>query len=150
MLPCKGNDVANNEGCGCLEWTCLPNRRGEHDEQVEEDTESSEGGDRGGDSLAKVPHVSSECVSEEEEVILSSRWRLRSMRDPSTWRLSHCFPNMARNAARRALARELNRMDWTWTAEAFGPDGAGTSENWFGVPVVALSSIVRTAKFIWL
>ena len=60
------------------------------------------------------------------------------MRDPSTWKLSHCFPNMARNAARRALARELNRMDWTWTVEVLGLDGAGTS-SWFGIPEVVLS-----------
>ena len=56
---------------------------------------------------------------------------------------------MARNAARSALAREPNRMDWTWTAEAFGLDMAGTS-SWIGIPEVVLSSIVRTVKLISL
>lgn len=48
-----------------------------------------------------------------------------------------------------ALARELNRTDWIWTAEAFGSDATGVS-SWFGIPEVVLSSIVRTVKLIWM
>ena len=59
--------MAKNDGYWCLEWTCLPDRRGEHDRQVEEDTKDGEGGDDCGDCPTKIPYVSSKCVSEEEK-----------------------------------------------------------------------------------
>ena len=71
------------------------------------------------------------------------------MRDPSTWRFSHCFPSIAMNEASSAPAREANIMDWTWTAEGFGRDCTGML-RWLGIPEVTLSSIVRTVKLIWL
>ena len=71
------------------------------------------------------------------------------MKDPSTWRLSHCFPSMARNAASRALRREAKRIDWTWTTEELGLDGVGGG-RWFGMPDVVFRSMVRTVKLIWL
>ena len=78
-------------------------------------------------------------------LILSSLWRLRSMKDPSTWRFNHCLSSIARNAASKALDREANMVDWASTAEGLGPDHVGTAV-WLGVPEVALTSIVRAAK----
>lgn len=69
------------------------------------------------------------------------------MKDPSTWRLSHCFSSMAKNAARSGLARELNKMDRTKTMEDAGPDSTGTP-SWLGTSEVVLRSIVRTVKLI--
>ena len=59
--------MAEDERYGCLEWARLPDRRGEYDEQVEEEAKNREGSDNNRDSSTEIPHISSQSVSEEEK-----------------------------------------------------------------------------------
>ena len=65
------------------------------------------------------------------------------------WGFSHCFPNVARSAASKALRREAKSIDWTWTIDRLAPGQVGGGA-WFGIPDVAFRSMVSTMKFIWL
>ena len=130
-LLCQSKDVSEDEGYRCLERTRLPNRRGEDDEKIEEDTKNGEGSDDDRDGLAEVPQILSQSITEEERDLHDEGKTLLDHLEAPSDHSSHpelpvaaaldeksfdvevgpCFPKMARNAASSALARELNRID---------------------------------------
>ena len=67
MLLYDGDGMVEYDRHRCLEWTCLPERRGKYDEQVEEDAEGCKGGDDCRDRPTETPQILSQCVPEKEK-----------------------------------------------------------------------------------